>query len=342
LSRHNDRHKYLELVLKGFALPESEIEALEALEVRLQKKPKDWRSRFQLLGYYSQKQHVDKAAAKKLVAIGLWLIDNMPDCGVIEHWVVIDEKIHPTSYAELKQHWLAQLDVNKDNLRVLGSAAAYFGLQDTGLAEELYNRAIILEPSASEWSQELAWLLRRQGPERALDALNAIRDAIGKESDLRRNYYMLDDLAELAFNAGYLDEASEAALKCLSLAFSFGNNWNDGNAVHHSNVILGRIALKKGDIEAAKKHLSLAGDTPGSPQLNSFGPDLKLAEELFAVGEVDSVVSYLEACKKFWSSGCERGALDRGIGQIRSGELPNFAHRFADYKCDGGQDCDHE
>ena len=339
MSRHNDRHKYLELVLKGFALPESEI---EALEVRLQKKPKDWRSRFQLLGYYSQKQHVDKAAAKKLVAIGLWLIDNMPDCGVIEHWVVIDEKIHPTSYAELKQHWLAQLDVSKDNLRVLGSAASFFGLQDKELAEELYKRAIILEPSASEWSQELAWLLRRQGPERALDALNAIRDAIAKESDQRRIYYMLGDLAELAFNAGNLDEASEAALKCLSLAFSFGKDWNDGNAIHNSNEILGRIALKKGDIEAAKKHLSLAGDTPGSPQLNSFGPDLKLAEELFAVGEVDSVVSYLEACKKFWSSGCERGALDRGIGQIRSGELPNFAHRFADYKCDGGQDCDHE
>lgn len=339
MSRHNNQHKYLELVLKGYALPEAEIEALEA---RLQKKPKDWRARFQLLGYYSQKQHVDKAAAKKLVAIGLWLIDNMPDCGVIELWVVIDEKIHPALYAELKQHWLAQLDVSKDNLRVLGSAASFFGLQDKELAEELYNRAIILEPSASEWSQELAWLLGRQGPERALDALNAIRDAIGKESDLRRNCYMLDDLAELAFNAGFLDEASEAALKCLSLAFTFGDDWNDGNAVHNSNVILGRIALKKGDIEAAKKHLSLAGDTPGSPQLNSFGPNFSLAEELFAVGAVENVVDFLEACKKFWSADCECGALERGIGQIRSGEIPNFANRFAEYGCDGGQDCDHE
>lgn len=339
MSKHNDRHKYESLVLKGYRALEIDI---KSLETRLLENPSDCEARFRLLGYYSGKQYDDKAAAKKLYAITIWLIDNMPDCGVIENWGSTGGEIDQAAYEELKRHWLTQIESNKNNLRVIGCAAAYFGHEDEDLAETLYQRAITLEPTSSGWSRDLALLLGRRGPERALDALNAMREALRKEPEQNLQYYMLDDLAELAFNAGNLEEASEAALKSLSLAFTFGKDWNDGNAIHNANSILGRIALKKGDIEAAKKHLVLAGETTGSPQLNSFGPEMTLAEELFAVGEIESVVAYLEACKKFWSSGCERGALDRGIAQIRSGETPNFTYRFADYGCEGGMECNHE
>ncbi len=339
MSKHNNRHKYQALVLKGFSAPEIDI---KCLETRLLENPSDYEARFQLLGYYSGKQYGDKAAAEKLYAMTIWLIDNMPDCGVIENWGCTDRVIDQAAYEELKRHWLTQIEANNNNLRVIGCAAAYFGHEDKDLAETLYQHAIALEPTTSDWSRDLALLLGRRGPERALDALNAMREALRKEPEQNLQYYMLDDLAELAFNAGNLEEASEAALKSLSLAFTFGKDWNDGNAIHNANSILGRIALKKGDIAAAKKYLALAGETTGSPQLNSFGPEMKLAEELFAVGETESVVAYLEACKKFWSSGCERGSLERGIAQIRSGEIPNFADKFADYECEGGMDCDHE
>ncbi len=339
MSTHNNRHLYQPLVLKGFSAPDADIEALER---RLIEKPSDWEARFQLLGYYSRLQHTNAAATKKLAAITIWLIDNMPDCGLIEHWGCIDAEIDQASYDESKRHWLAQIEASNDSLRVIGCAAAYFSRQDKNLAETLYHRAIELEPASSDWSRELALLLSLGAPDRALDALNAMRDAVSKEPELNRQYYMLDTLAKLAFVAGNFDEASEAALKCLSLAFTFGQNWNDGNAVHNSNSILGRVALKSGNIEAAKKHLALAGASPGSPQLNSFGPDMELAEELFAAGETESVVAYLEALKKFWSSGCKSGDLARGIDQIRRGEVPNFAYRFADYGCEGGADCDHE
>src|SRR5205807_946215 len=106
------------------------------------------------------------------------------------------------------------------------------------------------------------------------------------------------------------------AHKCVSLAFSFGDDWNDGNAVHNGNSILGRIALKRGDKEEAKHYLRLAGATPGSPQLDSYGPQMELAHELLLLGEDDAVIAYLEACKKFWDSDCEEGQLTAWIAQI--------------------------
>jgi hypothetical protein len=48
-----------------------------------------------------------------------------------------------------------------------------------------------------------------------------------------------------------------------------------------------------GDIEEAKKQLLLAGKTPSSPQLNSFGPNMILAKELLDKGEKDTVLHYL-------------------------------------------------
>jgi hypothetical protein len=75
------------------------------------------------------------------------------------------------------------------------------------------------------------------------------------------------------------------AKNLLIQAESMKDNWNYGNAVHTANLVLGRIALADGDVEEAKCLLLLAGQTPGSPQLNSFGPDMLFAEELLEKGE---------------------------------------------------------
>lgn len=42
------------------------------------------------------------------------------------------------------------------------------------------------------------------------------------------------------------------AEKYLALAENNQKNWNYGNAIHHANLALGRIALKQGKVEAAK------------------------------------------------------------------------------------------
>jgi hypothetical protein len=46
-----------------------------------------------------------------------------------------------------------------------------------------------------------------------------------------------------------------------------------------------------------------AGATPGSPQLDSFGPNLTLAKELFEKSQPDVILHYFALCKNFWEDG---------------------------------------
>ena len=96
----------------------------------------------------------------------------------------------------------------------------------------------------------------------------------------------------------------------------------NGNAIHDSNLVLGRLAVREGNIEAAKAYLVEAGRTPGSPNLNSFGPNVSLAKDLLEKGETEIVIAYFEACKTFWEM--DRGRLDSWIALAREGKIPYF------------------
>ncbi|MCY4596547.1 MAG: hypothetical protein OXC19_17320, partial [Bryobacterales bacterium] len=97
--------------------------------------------------------------------------------------------------------------------------------------------------------------------------------------------------------------------------------WNYGNNIHHGNIALGKIALAEGDVQGAASHLLLAGATPGSPQLNSFGPDTALAKKLLEEGEKEAVLQYLDQCAKFWKTGQDR--LSEWTVVVRAGEMPS-------------------
>ena len=47
--------------------------------------------------------------------------------------------------------------------------------------------------------------------------------------------------------------------------------------------------------------LRAAGHTPGSPQLDSFGPDIRLAWDLLQRGQDQAVLDYLHDVARFWS-----------------------------------------
>lgn len=78
-------------------------------------------------------------------------------------------------------------------------------------------------------------------------------------------------------------------------------DWNHGNLVHHGHVLRGKVYLAQGDVAGSARELVAAGRTLGSPQLNSFGPDLSLAWALLKRGESQAVLTYLTSVAEFWS-----------------------------------------
>jgi hypothetical protein len=132
----------------------------------------------------------------------------------------------------------------------------------------------------------------------------------------------LPDIAMAALEAGEIGKAAAYAEEMLARGMGpvAPWNWNAGNLIHHGHITLGRLALKAGDVDAAEEHLRLAGSTHGSPQLDSFGPDFRLANELLVRGRTEVVLGYLALCRRFWTLGHE--ALDGWTAEIRAGHRP--------------------
>jgi len=137
-----------------------------------------------------------------------------------------------------------------------------------------------------------------------------------------QRWVALGDVGLWNVDNGSLDKAEQFANETLNLAEKYKNDWNYGNAIHKGHLTLGRVALRKNDIEEAKNQLLLAGKTPGSPQLDSFGPNMVLAKELLEKGEKETVLKYLELCETFWDMQME--TLMIWEEKITNGENPDF------------------
>lgn len=250
-------------------------------------------------------------------------------------------------YEPAKDLWLQQCAANKSNAAVLGNAAKFFVLNEPELAENLFIDAQKLEPDNPKWHELLAQfysLPGRQGSvelpnQRARQSLvelemaeqirsahsGVLSDEDTRALELLNRIHSLPKRARAAFDAGELKFAKQFADECLALTKSAELDeyfQNDGNAIHQGHLVLGRVALREGDLEQAKAHLIESGKTTGSPQLGSFGPNMSLAKELLEQGEREIVLEYLEMCEKFWERGSDR--LAEWKDQITNGKVPQF------------------
>jgi hypothetical protein len=140
--------------------------------------------------------------------------------------------------------------------------------------------------------------------------------------DSMRRFYALGQMATAALAAGAEDKAVAYAQELLRSAQQNDQDWNYGNAVHDGHMVLGLVAVRHGDIPAARQQLLDAGKSSGSPQLNSFGPNMALAKELIKKGERDTVLNYFTLCGAFWKMGKSR--LDAWSETVRNGGMPEF------------------
>ena len=135
-------------------------------------------------------------------------------------------------------------------------------------------------------------------------------------------FYQLARLAKAAFDAGDLVKARSYADQLLALAPQYPKNWNYGNAIYYGHMVLGRVELAQGNTVLAENHLLQSAQTPGSPQLNSFGPNTSLAKDLLERGDTTPVLQYFALIQNFWKM--SRGKPAEWAAQVQSGQIPDF------------------
>ncbi|MFZ4526803.1 MAG: hypothetical protein ACOYOE_15075 [Chlorobium sp.] len=187
-----------------------------------------------------------------------------------------------------------------------------------------------------------AWTLppadRAEVYTRAIEYLTAARETVSRalqakpgNRELKGNLGTLDAGLALAYvESGTRAKEARAIAETL-LASNTVTNWNYGNVIYEMHSLLGRIALREGDMAAARRHLAESGQTPGSPQLDSFGPDFVLAGELLQKGERDAVLAHLDKVAVFWanpdrsprSAAEHQKKLDTWKQTIRAGGIPD-------------------
>lgn len=308
----------------------------DSLEEALNKHPDDLTVREELIKYYFEKILTSKMPEleEKWERHVLWLIEHNPEselAGLPDAEFMLEGSTGSIEgYQRGKQLWLQQVDRHPDNQPILHNAAQFLSLYDGKTSRELLEKAWAIDPSDGQTASALAQSYEREREQvtsteektgLAKKALS-IRERALEKVDGEQRFYELAEVATSAFEAGEPEKAKEYATELLQSAQKSNIDWNYGNALHKGNIVLGRVALSRGDIVGAKQHLLAAGEIPGSPQLDSFGPNMTLAKELLEKGEREVVLTYLQSCGKFWKMGGDE--LQRWIATIKGGGTPDF------------------
>jgi hypothetical protein len=335
------------LIRLGRALNTEDVGQLES---QIQRSPDELGLRILALGYYDLGQRESNSARAARWEHIFWLIRHAPECATAgSPRASIHEPEDRDAYVRGKELWLEQVAANPEKATILGNAADFVLLYDRELCETLLKKARDLEPSNPHWPERLGHLYSlqfgRDAPRAQANARSALEEfraaeqtrlaaepdaaEIGADADkamhLLARIHALPQLAKAAFDAREFEEARNFARELLSSAASSDLPEffrNGGNAVHHGNLILGRVALQSGDLIQARERLIAAGRTSGSPQLNSFGPNMAPARELLERGERGAVLEFFDLCEKFWQHGSDR--LGEWKRQVNAGEVPEF------------------
>ena len=288
-------------------------------------------SRLQLMSYYSGKSILSRELRDPHLKLVLWLIGNYPESEFAGlPYAQLNGSSDPDGYVSAKKLWMETVQQHGDIPLVLGNAARFLQLTDKEAAEDLFRKAHSLDPENMEWTKLLGHLYQRElighgtAETRRASAAKALLQfelAMEKSTNAYEHSSLLADAAMMAFESHADEKAQRYASQLLELASRPENKQNNGVAIHSGNLVLGLLAVRNGQIDAARNYLLESGKTTGSPTLNSFGPSLRLANELLKTGETTAVLEYLELCRKFWDS----EKLDEWTKTMKNGGTPDFS-----------------
>jgi hypothetical protein len=174
----------------------------------------------------------------------------------------------------------------------------------------------------------LRWLERAQQLWNAKAERQGISAHLAEYVRLRRLIFM----ADAAVGAGEVVTAEQYARDMLRIpevarmAGAPAQSDPGRDDVYAAHIVLGKVAMARGDLEAAEAHLGEAvAESPTGFPLTRGGPDTELAQALLEAGRTEAVLTYLRSCRAFWIWG--RELLNEWINQISRGVTPDLATR---------------
>jgi tetratricopeptide (TPR) repeat protein len=304
------------LLYSGKSLLKAKAEELEAA---LRKEPDKIESRVLLIGYYTWNGH-SASDRLRLRAHVLWMIENHPEHAATAEPSLRDLPDDPEGNVQILEIWNKHLQSRSDDLAVLKNAEKFYFGKDPAEADRLIHRISAREPNNREWPAELAQLYRMFGiPGENIEnpgerAVEEYRRVLELTKNPAARLALSGEMADAAFKIGDFPAAAQLAKIYLDSS--------DRPAVQRANTILGRVALRTGDIANAKQYLLDSAADGAARDIAFSGPTLVLAKEMIDHGERDVVVEYLEHCLVLWPRG--ESVLRIWIADIKNGKTPKF------------------
>lgn len=136
-------------------------------------------------------------------------------------------------------------------------------------------------------------------------------------TNVEERFAHLHEAAYQSLILGYKDDALRFATEALKVAPEFRFNLEYSESIEKSNAVLGRLAVRRGDIPEAKRRLIASLERPDVDEI----PDMSLAKELLERGESETVLEFLKRCRAKLK---DEVVLDQWMQAIRDGEKPRY------------------
>lgn len=242
-------------------------------EQQLAAEPNDYAAHLRLLGYYLNSGFFGKPlplVAARLAYRGqvFWLIQNHPESLLFSReYLDVPRHYVPAMFEGDKSLWQDQIARHPSSAIILGNAEGYYLLSDKALGEKYLLQAQTLEPSNPEWPSRLGELYQLNGPfppaavvaqssKKALAEYEKSVALASKSSQFSTYANMAEAaLAETAFDAGEYDKAKQYAEEKLKRGQN-KQGYNPSADVYTANQVLGRLALRGGDIIGRRRIFS--------------------------------------------------------------------------------------
>lgn len=240
----------------------------------------------------------------------LWIIQNCPRSKISEHPVIMTFSLRDKEGHRLgSEIWDRHVEENPSDAKILYNASRFFWYSDISKSLDLKDRASRIEPDNPSYQAELASsysiLAEKVGAENQDRMFQ--RALVHKEQELKLSVPnskefldVLYELPSLALNAGDLDKSRTYSMQLCASDYKVAP-YIERRCLHRANIMLGFVALRMGDKDAAIKLMLKSVDFE-SFQLSYDKVDLKLASELLSLGEREAVLQYLYRCLQLYFS----------------------------------------